>query len=39
MARFGIKTDRSLGIPMPELRRLAMELKKNHELSLTGSHA
>ncbi len=42
MARFGIKTDRALGIPMPELRRLAKELKKNHELSLrlwdTGLH-
>ncbi len=34
MARFGINTDRALGISMPELRRLAKELKKDHELSI-----
>ncbi len=42
MARFGINTQNALGIPMPELRRLAKSIKKNHELAIslwsTGIH-
>jgi 3-methyladenine DNA glycosylase AlkD len=33
MARFGIKGDRRLGIPIPDLRRLAKEIGKNHDLA------
>jgi len=42
MARFGIRTDKAFCISMPELRKLAKELKKNHVLALelwdTGYH-
>ena len=34
MARFGISTDNRLGVSIPELRKLAKELRKNHDLSL-----
>ncbi len=34
MARYGITVDKAFGIPMPELRSLAKELKKDHELAL-----
>ncbi|MFQ5552935.1 MAG: DNA alkylation repair protein [Thermoplasmata archaeon] len=34
MARFGITTDRALGIRVPELRRLAKEIGRNHPLAL-----
>ena len=35
MARFGINTQNALGIPMPELRRMAKSIKTNHELALS----
>jgi 3-methyladenine DNA glycosylase AlkD len=42
MARFGIKTNQAFGISMPELRRLAKIIGKNHDLAielwLTGYH-
>lgn len=42
MARFGIKTDKAFCVSMPELRKLAKEIKKNHEMALelwdTGYH-
>ena len=42
MSRFGINTDKAFCISMPELRKLAKELKKNHGLALelwdTGFH-
>ncbi len=34
MARFGMSIDRRLGIPVPEMRKLAKELGKDHELAL-----
>lgn len=34
MARYGISVDKAFGVPMPELRSLAKELKKDHELAL-----
>jgi 3-methyladenine DNA glycosylase AlkD len=34
MARFGISSKNTLGIPVPELRRMARELGKNHELAI-----
>ncbi len=34
MARFGIKADKTLGVPMPELRAMAKPYLKNHELAL-----
>jgi 3-methyladenine DNA glycosylase AlkD len=34
MARYGIKTENRLGWQMPELRKLAKETGKNHELAL-----
>ena len=34
MARFGISTDNRLGVSIPELRKLAKELRKNHDLAL-----
>lgn len=42
MARYGIVTDKALGVSMPKLRKLAAQLRKNHELALelwkTGLH-
>jgi 3-methyladenine DNA glycosylase AlkD len=42
MSRFGIKTEKAFGISMPELRKLAKEIDKDHELALelwdTGYH-
>ena len=42
MARFGIATDRALGIRIPELRRLAREIGHDHRLAQelwdTGVH-
>jgi len=42
MKRFGIEDKRALGIPTPELRKLAKTIKKNHALALelwdTGIH-
>jgi len=34
MARFGINTKNTLGISIPELRKLAKQIGKNHELAL-----
>ena len=34
MARFGINTKNTLGIPIPELRKLSKQIGKNHELAL-----
>ncbi|MFQ5908747.1 MAG: DNA alkylation repair protein [Thermoplasmata archaeon] len=34
MARFGIATDRALGIRIPKLRRLAKEVGRDHDLAL-----
>ncbi len=34
MARYGIKTENRLGWQMPELRRLAKEIGKNHQLAM-----
>ena len=34
MARFGIKSDNTLGVPMPTLRSMARPYRKNHELAL-----
>jgi len=34
MKRFGINTSKALGIPIPELRKLAKVIKKDHELAL-----
>jgi 3-methyladenine DNA glycosylase AlkD len=34
MARYGIKTDQALGIPIPSLRKLAKEIGQNHQLAL-----
>jgi 3-methyladenine DNA glycosylase AlkD len=33
--RFGINTDRALGIKLPKLRKLARELRRDHELALS----
>src|SRR5918996_1324387 len=42
MARFGINPDRALGVRIPDLRRLAKELGRDHSLALalwrTGVH-
>ncbi len=42
MARYGITTDKAFGIPIPELRRIARTIGKNHnlaqELWKTGFH-
>ncbi len=42
MARYGITIDKAFGVSMPELRALAKELNKDHELALalwdTGYH-
>lgn len=42
MVRFGIDNTKALGVSMPELRKLARSIKKNHQLSLdlwdTGIH-
>jgi 3-methyladenine DNA glycosylase AlkD len=42
MKRFAIETDTALGIPIPELRKLARVIKKDHALALglweTGVH-
>jgi 3-methyladenine DNA glycosylase AlkD len=42
MKRFGIETDRALGIPIPELRKLSKAIKQDHALALqlwkTGLH-
>ncbi|RYE14302.1 MAG: DNA alkylation repair protein [Sphingobacteriales bacterium] len=42
MKRFGIDTSKAIGIPVPELRKLAKILKTDHQLSLdlwkTGIH-
>lgn len=34
MARYGIKTEHRLGVQVPEMRRIAKETGKNHELAL-----
>jgi 3-methyladenine DNA glycosylase AlkD len=34
MARYGIRTENRLGVQIPELRKLAKETGKNHELAL-----
>ena len=34
MARYGMKTENRLGVQIPELRKLAKETGKNHELAL-----
>jgi len=34
MARFGINTEKALGIPIPPLRKLAKKTGKNHKLAL-----
>lgn len=34
MARYGMKTENRLGVQIPELRKLAKEKGKNHELAL-----
>ncbi len=33
MARFGIRTDRALGVSIPDLRRIARTSNRNHELA------
>lgn len=42
MQRFGINSDKALGVKVPELRKLAKSIKKNHELAQqlwdTGLH-
>ena len=42
MARYGIKTDSALGVKVPDLRRIARRIKRNHPLALelweTGVH-
>jgi len=42
MKRFGIDSSKALGVPMPEIRKLAKSIKKNHALALdlweTGIH-
>jgi 3-methyladenine DNA glycosylase AlkD len=42
MARFGIDSSKALGTPLPELRKIAKSIKKDHELALalwdTGIH-
>ncbi|MBD0259163.1 MAG: DNA alkylation repair protein [Cytophagales bacterium] len=35
MRRFGINTDRALGVNIPKLRKLARELRRNHDLALS----
>lgn len=34
MARFGISAKNTLGVPVPELRKMAKQVGKNHELAL-----
>jgi 3-methyladenine DNA glycosylase AlkD len=34
MARYGISPDNTLGVPMPELRRIGREVGKDHDLAL-----
>ena len=34
MARYGISIDRRLGVSIPELRKLARELGRDHQLAL-----
>ena len=34
MARFGMAVEKRLGVSMPDLRKLAKELGKDHELAL-----
>ncbi len=42
MARFGIDSSKALGTPLPELRKIAKSIKKDHDLALalwdTGIH-
>ena len=42
MARYGIRTERALGVPMPALRAMAKEIRKDHRLAArlweTGIH-
>lgn len=42
MARFGIKTDSAMGVPMTVLRKMGREVGRNHELAIslwdTGIH-
>src|ERR1700749_3535868 len=42
MSRFGITTDKALGVKIPEVRKLAKSIKKDHALALqlwdTGIH-
>ncbi len=35
MRRFGINTERALGVNMPKLRKLARELRRDHDLALS----
>jgi len=35
MKRYGIDSSKALGIPLPELRKIAKGIKKDHELALT----
>ena len=34
MARYGMATERRLGVPVPDMRRIAKELRKHHSLAL-----
>ena len=34
MARYGINTEKRLGVQIPELRQLAKETGKNHQIAL-----
>jgi len=42
MKRFGIDSSKALGVPMPQIRKLAKSIKKDHLLALdlwkTGIH-
>ncbi len=34
MSRFGMATDQRLGVPVPEMRKMAKRIGKDHELAL-----
>ena len=34
MARYGIKTDKRLGVSIPDIRKIAKDFGKNHEIAL-----
>jgi len=42
MARYGINPDKNLGVSIPDLRQIAREIEKNHQLAnelwATGIH-